>query len=57
MGTGIQELIDRAVGKKGVFRIPSWWMHKILTSIASNLDEIVPISHDFSNDFNEDFAI
>ena len=53
----LQEMIDRAVGKSGVFRIPSWWMHKILTTITTDLDGMIPQSHDFSNDFNEDFAI
>lgn len=53
----IQELIDRAVGKKGVFRIPSWWMHKILSSIVGEMDGMITMPHDFSNDFNDDFAI
>lgn len=53
----LQEIIDKAVGKKGVFRIPSWWMHKILSTMAEELDNVIPLSHDFSNDFNEDFAI
>lgn len=55
--TKIQELIDRVVGKKGVFRAPSWWMHKILTDIVEELEGTLPLSHDFNNDFNEDFAI
>lgn len=57
MSDNLSEIIDRAVGKKGIFRIPSWWMHKILTSIVGSLDEMIPLSHDFSNDFNDDFAI
>lgn len=51
----LHALIDRAIGTKGVFnRIPAWWMNKILSTIA---DGYIPISQDFSNDFNEDFAI
>lgn len=55
--TTIQELIDRAVGKQGIFRIPAWWMHKILSRIAEDLNGMIPQEHDFSNDFNDDFAI
>lgn len=53
----LQELIDRAVGKQGVFRIPAWWMHKILSTIAEDLLGMIPQSHSFNNDFNDDFAI
>lgn len=55
--TTIQELIDRAVGKQGIFRIPAWWMHKILSSIAEELNSMISQEQDFSNDFNDDFAI
>lgn len=51
------EMIDKAVGKKGVFRIPSWWMHKILSTITTELEGTIPLPHDFNDDFNEDFAI
>ena len=51
----LHALIDRAIGTKGVFnRIPAWWMNKILSDIVDNM---IPISRDFSNDFNEDFSI
>ena len=50
----LQALIDKVVGKKGVFRAPSWWMNKILSELA---DSFIPISQDYSNDFNEDFSI
>lgn len=53
----LQEMIDKVVGKKGVFRAPSWWMHKILSSIATDLESAILLPHSFSNDFNEDFAI
>ena len=53
----LHELIDRAIGKKGVFRIPSWWMYKILSTIVSEMDGMITQQHDFSNDFNDDFAI
>ena len=51
----LHALIDRAIGTKGVFnRIPAWWMNKILSELA---DSFIPISQDYSNDFNEDFSI
>lgn len=50
----LHDLIDRAIGKKGVLKIPAWWMNKILSDITNNM---VPISRDFNNDFNEDFTI
>lgn len=53
----IQELIDRVVGKTGVFRAPSWWLHKILSDMVSEMDGMLPLSHDFNDDFNEDFAL
>lgn len=53
----IQELIDRAVGKTGIFRIPSWWMHKILSMMVDELDSVITQFHEFNNDFNDDFAI
>lgn len=53
----LQEIIDRAVGKTGIFRIPSWWMHKILSTIVGELDGMIPQSQDFNNDYNDDFAI
>ena len=49
----LQALIDKVVGKKGVFRAPSWWLHKILSEITDNM---IPISQDYSNDFNDDFS-
>lgn len=53
----LQELIDRTVGKKGLFRISAWWMHKILSSIVEELDGVILQGNDFSIDFNNDFAI
>ena len=35
----IQKIIDRSVGTEGIFRIPSWWMHKILTDIVKFCEE------------------
>ena len=57
MATSLQSLIDRVIGKKGVLRAPSWWMHKILSDMAYELEGMVPMSHDFNDDFNEDFAL
>ena len=53
----LQTLIDRVVGKKGVFRAPSWWMHKILSAMATDLGSAIILPKSFSDDFNEDFAI
>lgn len=51
----LHSLIDKAIGTKGVFnRLPAWWMNKILSELA---DSFIPISQDFTNDFNEDFSI
>ena len=30
----IQALIDKVIGKKGLIRVPSWWMRKVLMQIA-----------------------
>ena len=30
----IQTLIDKVIGKKGLIRVPSWWMRKVLMQIA-----------------------
>jgi hypothetical protein len=32
-------------------------MHKILTTVVNDLDGMIPQSHDFNNDYNDDFAI
>lgn len=31
-----QKYIDQMVGTDGIFRIQSWWMHKILSDLNSN---------------------
>lgn len=53
----LQDLIDRAVGKTGIFRIQSWWMHKILSTMSDQLDNTIQINRSFSNDFSNDFTI
>lgn len=35
----IQKTIDRVVGTKGTLRIPSWWMHKILSDLVKYCQE------------------
>ena len=36
----IQKIIDRAVGTEGILRIPSWWMHKILSDLVQYCDSL-----------------
>ena len=31
---GIQKIVDQIVGTEGILRIPSWWMHKILSDLV-----------------------
>jgi hypothetical protein len=51
----LKQYIDKAIGTKGVFnRLPAWWMNKTLSELA---DSFIPISQDFTNDFNENFSI
>ena len=35
----IQTLIDKIIGKKGLIRVPSWWMRKVLMQIADWVQE------------------
>ena len=50
----IQTLIDKVIGKKGLIRVPSWWMRKVLMQIAdwvqegddANNEKIVKVSED-----------
>ncbi len=50
----IQTLIDKVIGKKGLIRVPSWWMRKVLMQIAdwvqegddANGEKIVKIDED-----------
>ena len=35
----IQTLIDKVIGKKGLIRVPSWWMRKVLMQIADWVQE------------------
>ena len=35
----IHNLIDKVIGKKGLLRIPSWWMRKVLIQIADWVQE------------------
>ena len=35
----IQTLIDKVVGKKGLIRVPSWWMRKVLMQMADWVQE------------------
>ena len=50
----IQILIDKVIGKKGLIRVPSWWMRKVLMQIAdwvqegndANNEKIVKVSED-----------
>ena len=52
--TTIQTLIDKVIGKKGLIRVPSWWMRKVLMQIAdwvqegddANGEKIVKIDED-----------
>ena len=37
--TTIQTLIDKVIGKKGLIRVPSWWMRKVLMQIADWVQE------------------
>ena len=43
--TTIQTLIDKVIGKKGLIRVPSWWMRKVLMQIGDWVQE--------GNDANE----
>ena len=53
----LKALIDRAIGKKGVFnRLPAWWMNKILSEIVDKTEDSIPIQHQFSDEFNNDFS-
>ena len=36
----IQTLIDKVIGKKGLIRVPSWWMRKVLMQIADWVQEV-----------------
>ena len=50
----IQTLIDKVIGKKGIIRVPSWWMRKVLMHMAdwvqegddANNEKIVKVSED-----------
>ena len=50
----IQTLIDKVIGKKGLIRVPSWWMRKVLMQMAdwvqegddANNEKIVKVSED-----------
>ena len=50
----IQTKIDKVIGKKGLIRVPSWWMRKVLMQIAdwvqegddANSEKIVKIDED-----------
>ena len=35
----IQTLIDKVIGKKGLIRVPSWWMRKVLMQITDWVQE------------------
>ena len=35
----IQTLIDKVIGKKGLIRVPSWWMRKVLMQMADWVQE------------------
>ena len=35
----IHNLIDKVIGKKGLLRIPSWWMRKVLLQIIDWVQE------------------
>ena len=35
----IHNFIDKVIGKKGLLRIPSWWMRKVLMQIADWVQE------------------
>ena len=37
--TTIQTLIDKVIGKKGLIRVPSWWMRKVLMQIVDWVQE------------------
>ncbi len=37
--TAIQTLIDKVIGKKGLIRVPSWWMRKVLMQMADWVQE------------------
>ena len=37
--TTIQTLIDKVIGKKGLIRVPSWWIRKVLMQIADWVQE------------------
>ena len=37
--TVIQTLIDKVIGKKGLIRVPSWWMRKVLMQMADWVQE------------------
>jgi hypothetical protein len=53
----LQALIDRAIGKKGILRIPTWWMNKILSELLNKTEDSIPLQHQFSDEFNNDFSI
>lgn len=53
----LQSLIDRAIGKKGILRIPAWWMNKILSELLNKTEDSIPLQHQFSDEFNNDFSI
>ena len=53
----IQALIDKAIGKKGILRIPAWWMNKILSELFNKTEDSIPLQHQFSDEFNNDFSI
>ena len=36
--------IDKAVGKKGLLRLPSWWLHKILSAIVDMIEGVRTIA-------------
>lgn len=38
--TNLQNLIDKVIGKKGIFKAPAWWVHNIFSSIKSKVDAI-----------------
>jgi hypothetical protein len=53
----LQALIDRAIGKKGVLKLPAWWMNKILSEITNKTEDSIPLQHQFPDEFNNDFSI
>jgi hypothetical protein len=44
----LNKLLDKAIGTKGQLKVPSYWMHKILTNMQSILTDSLKYYVDYN---------